>query len=943
MRRGFGRRRRQSDDGRKTPIDASWIDRVAETGLVSAGALARVEYEDVPASFALTASGADATDAIWAVGISPASGGDALLAALVTAARTEGVSRVLAVCAGSAPGSSERLRLVGGLGAPPLIRVLSGDFGPEVGGERSQVSVQPLERLSAQLASPAPRALFQRGLAALTGLAAKHGGAVRATGATAEIVVLSRRMAVLRADGDSVILESLLPRRQADRLSEDSLAECMDRLEGALRKRLNERKVRDGEEGMRARALPALEAAAGLRYARRWPLGGSDPDVLDVAGVAADGSPVVAAVREEMSLAALGAILDAALRLEPWLPGLLAGADAPVRMSAPRLVLAARNTHPAVDAVAGYLTWELASYAVEERTGRIVLSPREGASPAAPLARSAASVAPPARGTASDSGGGSRERGGPTEAREGGSDAADSRPRRSRRSRGRGRRPAAAASSSSEPETGGAPPSDAVEAPRFDEVSLFDLDDEAQGSGEESRDGGRRPRGRRRGRGRGRNGVGQGSSETSAEEAPDRADVPAEGDADQRRRGQRQRDPSAEAEALEDDGLPRLSPDAPEFEDQPVPQYDDEEEIDEPESEADRLRLEREKRRLARLASSDSAGKEPEGESQEAQSLPHGRAAILAHADRESIMAAVVLAREWRQVEGIWIYPQEELMTFFRSVAIDLRENCPIFVVGFSAHPARDVIQAASLYRDRLAWFDYHEWPPEDRGAMAEAIGSDHLHVESAAGSVLPAVVSFCARRSRFSDKLVDLVTARFTVHDFERWGRLWWWRLGELAGKTGERRADVESLLSGRPSDLASEAARVDLPPLPEELRFASSQDFRLVHFGGMALVVVEVPEGIDLHLATRIVRERYGAALSLARRAGEDVCVLGTDDAASRKSLDVSAAVTHLSEKFEWVEAQSDADHVARFRVRDLAERPERLDEVLAEIGMGRSILGG
>jgi hypothetical protein len=43
----------------------------------------------------------------------------------------------------------------------------------------------------------------------------------------------------------------------------------------------------------------------------------------------------------------------------------------------------------------------------------------------------------------------------------------------------------------------------------------------------------------------------------------------------------------------------------------------------------------------------------------------------------------------------------------------------------------------------------------------------------------------------------------------------------------------------------------------------------------------------------------------------------------------------------KLEWVEARPDADHVARFRVRDLATRPERLDEVIGEIAMGRTML--
>ena len=43
------------------------------------------------------------------------------------------------------------------------------------------------------------------------------------------------------------------------------------------------------------------------------------------------------------------------------------------------------------------------------------------------------------------------------------------------------------------------------------------------------------------------------------------------------------------------------------------------------------------------------------------------------------------------------------------------------------------------------------------------------------------------------------------------------------------------------------------------------------------------------------------------------------------------------------DWIEALPDEDHVARARVQGLASRPERLEEVIGEIVMGRSILEG
>jgi hypothetical protein len=282
-------------------------------------------------------------------------------------------------------------------------------------------------------------------------------------------------------------------------------------------------------------------------------------------------------------------------------------------------------------------------------------------------------------------------------------------------------------------------------------------------------------------------------------------------------------------------------------------------------------------------------------------------------------------------------------MTFFRSIATDLRQETPIYVVGFSGRPAIDTVPAASLYAGRLGWFDHHEWPPEDLEAMRNAIGAENLTVEVGTGSSVPAVLADRSRRSRFSDKLVELVTGRFTQHDYERWGRVWWQRLGEIASKPGDRQSDVSPLLTGRPSDLAKEAANAELPPPPPEVEYVAGRDFRVVHFGGSSLVVVPVRNDLDIHLAARVARERFGIRMSLAFHEGEELIVLGSDESRGKRLLDLGSMVSHLASKHEWVDALRDEDRVARLRVHDLPSRPERLEEVLADIGMGRSILEG
>jgi hypothetical protein len=430
--------------------------------------------------------------------------------------------------------------------------------------------------------------------------------------------------------------------------------------------------------------------------------------------------------------------------------------------------------------------------------------------------------------------------------------------------------------------------------------------------------GGRSRRGRRRGRRSG------GDSEAKSESG-------AESDDDGSK-------PRVEEEDLVDSDdleeiLARLADEGPDFEStDPVELTYEDEEADDDES-GDSQRLDREKRRRERKGGG--------GESQDDPPAQRRRSAIVVHADRDSLISAMLLARDVRQVDGIWVFPQSELMTFFRSVATDLRDDAQVILVGFSPSPARDVVQAASLYRGRISWFDRQPWPPEDLMALREALGADAIHAGEEIDSSLPLVLETSSRRSRFSDKLVDLATGRFTQHDFERWGRLWWWRLGEIAQKTGDIRADIAPILTGRPSDLTKEAALIEVPTAPEEVAYVAEHDFRLVHFGGHIMVVVPVDEPFDLHLTARIARERYAATLSLAYRVGGETFALGGDELIGKRALDYPAVVEHLVNKLEWIDARPDADHVARFHVRDLGSHPERLEEVMGEIAMGRALL--
>src|SRR4030095_15047769 len=129
-----------------------------------------------------------------------------------------------------------------------------------------------------------------------------------------------------------------------------------------------------------------------------------------------------------------------------------------------------------------------------------------------------------------------------------------------------------------------------------------------------------------------------------------------------------------------------------------------------------------------------------------------------------------------------------------------------------------------------------------------------------------------------------------------ERGARYGWQRASEIAARSGDRRGEVEPLLAGRPSDLARDASRAAEPPLPPELSYVSGRDFRLVHFGGLVMVVLEAPPELDLHLCARIARERYQAHLSLATAPHRELVVLRGDEERLQSRLGIGRVYAAL-----------------------------------------------
>ncbi|HVN38665.1 MAG TPA: hypothetical protein VMW19_10915 [Myxococcota bacterium] len=944
MRRRFGRRRGgRSENENGAALDAEhWLARLAESGVTGPARFEALALDGVSPTAAVLGASPEGDSLL---GFSPHDAGDALFGALALAQARAAESGFDGTAFAVAPVWSDAARRRLGLlrALPYRVRALAASA---LADEPGSVTPAPASRdlavapepIAASIERADERALFGRALIGLQGLAAKHGGSVRGVGRRAELVLFARRAACIDAGESGLRLLIDPPDRVQLDLTPDTLASALDRLEGSLRRQLSDRRVRTSEEGQRASLLRVLERAASLRRAVLWPSTGGEPSRIDWAGVGTSGDAVVAAARERLTLVALGEIVDAALdataQLGAWLPD----GPVPLRGGTPRLVLASSQFDPAALHVLGALALSIDVYEVHtRRSGELELERRESQQAPPISARSEtrpARVSPPARAevVAPASAGPTAQEEAPARPTQRferfdaftDDDDGDVAPREPRAPR------------EEAPQAGEA--ADEESGSRFEEVSLFDLEDESPGT---PSPGGARRR-RRGGRRRGRRGRGNGGGAYSGEGSPAREserEEPARAEAP--RASRESREAPRDDDEIDDEASLELA-EAPELEEPvPVPAFEEEEgeEREEEEEEESGEERERELRRRARLAKTVERVAAPEP-----VRVPRRRAAFVAHADRVSVLTAVLLARDVRLVEGFWVYPQQDLMTFFRSIATDLREETPIFVIGFAASPpARDTIQAAALYRGRLQWFDHHAWPPEDVVALREAIGVDCVHIEPGADCSLPLVISERTRRSRFSDKLVDLITGRFSQHDYERWGRHWWHRAGEVASRRGERRGDVEALLVGRPSELARHAASLPPPPPPEELAYVASRDFRLVHFGGYTLVVVDVPSELDLHLTARIARERYEAQLSLAYRPGGELLILGGDESRARRELDLSGMAAHLASKHEWIRALPDGDHVARMLVRGLTGDPARLEEVIAEVAMGRSIVEG
>lgn len=313
------------------------------------------------------------------------------------------------------------------------------------------------------------------------------------------------------------------------------------------------------------------------------------------------------------------------------------------------------------------------------------------------------------------------------------------------------------------------------------------------------------------------------------------------------------------------------------------------------------------------------------------------RAAIIVRDDPDCIMAALVLARDRRSVVSFRVCRQEGLMDFFRGPATDIGENTDVLLVGFTCHPhPTDMINSAELFRGRLRWLDHHEWAIEDVERLRQTIGDDAVLIAEDASSPLAVVLPIAERRSRFTDKLVELSGRRLSESEMEKWGYRVVGLIRKMATTPGEYRTEISALLSGKPSELPKVESVYQ-----DEVTWLDENDPRVVHFGEYQMAVVCVPKNLDAGEVGRRVRLSTGARLSLSSREGDDMFLLGCSE--QKRPINVVGLADEVGSKIAWVRAKAGGDRVGRLEVDGLEAHPERIDVLISEIARNRSILYG
>ncbi len=914
-RRGWGGRNRGGNDGGGGNGGGRLLERLRDArglGLRDVQALER--RDDVPDGIALASARWEGNRPVAIV--ASRRDGLELLGWARVAARRAGGGRALREVFVAAPFFSARTRSAAARAGEHglVLHLLSLPALADSGSETFELDDHPARPIPTLFGGGAT--LLARVLRVIEGAAAvTSAGGVRPAGSEYLVFVRGERVARVMPEGEGVAVALTLPENKNVHVTESNFPRWGVELHEWLVALAQDPRLLEGESARRDDEIERAADDAHAGVTARWlPWNREGTDLIDWVGIDIDGRPVIGAIRESVGVGDVPGLVAG------WhLVDLERGTWTPGASGSPRIHVTARE----ISDEARELLEELAGpIRVTESRGDVQERPDE--SPEIARAEGARE-------------GGGFERGGR---------------RRRRRRRGRGGRFGA---DGQRPEDegrwendGGSAPAQAGDEPRgeadFDEPreepdteperepqrlaadepeAASDWEgeraDEPEGEGELAAErggdgdgeagsrgddsGGRRGRRgrRRRGRGRFRRGDEERGGESASDSSSEAALAP-EGE--------------SQAEARAEDASHEPARDAAED--------------DLVESEVDATLAEHEEEREAAPVAEPVQDPPPRAR--------RSRAAIVVRDEADSILAALVLARDRRTIVSFRVLRQESLMDFFKGPATDLGDNVDVLVVGFTAQPRpKEILDTAELFRGRLQWFDHHDWAIEDIERLRAALGRDSILIAQDAANPLAAVTEVTERRSRFTDKLVDLSARRLSESDMQKWGYRVIHMIRKMAANPGEHRAEIVSVLAGKPTDLPSAGADV----YGAETQWVEEHDPRIVHFGEYQLAVCQVPRNLDPGEVGRRVRLRTGARLSLAAREGDDLVMLASND--EKRPLNVMSLLDAVGGELSFVRPKTGGDRVGRARVDELAERPERIEEVIGGIVRHRSILYG
>ena len=747
--------------------------------------------------------------------------------------------------------------------------------------------------------------LLGRLLRVLEGAAAVSGaGGIRPAGADYLLYVRGERAARISVVEDDVAVAIALPERRDLRVSDASFASVAAELHDWIVRLARDTRLLDGAAARRDALVERCADEAHAGVTARWlPWNDDGSDPIDWVGIDIGGRPVIGAIRSTLGIADVPALVAAwhllDLEREIWTPG---------AVGFPRFFISANEVATEAREILESLAGPIGAGTVPAERVRELAD----ASAVEDADERGEAGALDAEARAERHGrrrGRRRRRGGEREFGEPGVQPLDAASAEEERSARRAARRAAELERGRfEPESEVRAEAESSEAPEAEFERAPEATEEASVEESPRRSRGRRGRRRRGGR-----------------REPGALDAPLEGSA--------AGDEVEAGEAVHDAGESRAG------------EFDEREVASPSEGEGELAAASGEDEQLASELEATLAEHEEEAErgpiAEPVEVSPprarRQRAAILVRDDPDAILAGLVLARDRRTIVSFRVAPQEGLMDFFKGPATDIADNVDVLVVGFSAQPRpKEVLDTVELFRGRLQWFDHHEWAIEDLVRLRAALGRDSIVIEEDASSPLGAVSEVTERRSRFTDKLVDLSARRLSEGDMQKWGNRVIALIKRMAQTPGEHRAEIMPVLAGKPTDLPS-APDVYLA----ETSWVEENDPRIVHFGEYQLAVARVPSNLDAGEVGRRLRLRTGARLSLATREGDDIVVLSCND--EKRPLNVSGLLDAVGSQQPWVMPKSGGDRIGRARVEGLPEHPERMEALIGEIVRHRSVLYG